>query len=145
QRASPMQRPEAARSVLPKRRTQTSGCRLFRRAYSENGGVIPSGITAMEARYDGRAIARPRIRFRNATGGGGKKRAGRAGPVLLDALWQAGRCHHWVPAGAPLGWKNFANRAANVSLLGVHASLARSMDAVAVFSDPFGACHTARL
>jgi hypothetical protein len=31
---------------------------LFRRAYSEDGGVIPLGITAMEARYDGRAIAR---------------------------------------------------------------------------------------
>src|SRR6266853_589687 len=46
-------------------------------------------------------------------------------------------------AGAPWGWKNFANRAANVSLLGVHAPLERSMDAVAVFSDPFGACHTA--
>jgi hypothetical protein len=30
-----------------------------------------------------------------------KKRAGRAGPVLSHALWQAGRYHQWMPAGAP--------------------------------------------
>ena len=44
-----------------------------------------------------------------------------------------------------MGWKNFANRAANVSLLGVCAPLERSMEAVAVFADPFGSCHVARV
>src|SRR5438128_2712446 len=62
-----------------------------------------------------------------------------APPLLL-----AGR-HHWlVVACVPLsGWKNFDNRAENVSLLGVCATLVRSTDADAVFSDPFGRCHMA--
>ena len=73
-----------------------------------------------------------------------KKRAEPDGPALLRALLLAGR-HHWlVPAGVPLsGWKNLANRAANVSLLGLHATLARSVDADAVYPDPFGICHEA--
>lgn len=63
--------------------------------------------------------------------------------MLLHALWQDGRYHHGVPAGAPAGWKNFANRAENVSLLGVCATIASLADAVAVVADLFGACHTA--
>src|SRR5437867_895922 len=38
-----------------------------------------------------------------------------------------------------------ANRAENVSLLGVCATLAWSVEIDAVFSDPFGSCHLARV
>jgi hypothetical protein len=31
---------------------------LFRRAYPDDGGVIPTGIRATEGRYYGRAVAR---------------------------------------------------------------------------------------
>src|SRR6202049_2069480 len=48
-----------------------------------------------------------------------------------------------MPAGVPSGWKNLANRAANVCLLGVCATVASLVDVVAVFADPSGACHMA--
>src|SRR5450755_2362155 len=48
----------AARSALLKRRFQASGFRLFRRRYSEDRDVIPTGITLSEAGYYGRVTAR---------------------------------------------------------------------------------------
>ena len=88
-------------------------------------------------------LSRPEHSLRSTMRGGGEKRAGRAGPPLLHALWHAGQCHQWVPAGAPSGWMNLASRAENVSLLGICATVALSMEAVAVFADPFGTCHMA--
>src|SRR6266404_8892410 len=80
--------------------------------------------------------SRPEVRLRSATRGG--SRAGRDGPVLL----QAGRHHRLLLACVP-GWKNLANRAENVSLLGVCATLAWAVPADAMFSDPLAGCHLA--
>src|SRR5258706_9806527 len=80
--------------------------------------------------------SRPEVRLRSATRGG--SRAGRDGPVLL----QAGR-HHWLLLACVPGWKNLANRAENVSLLGVCATSAWAGAAIALYPVPFGRCHMA--
>jgi hypothetical protein len=89
--------------------------------------------------------SRPRCGSRSATRGGDEWRAEGDGPALLGALLVAGRDQWLLPACVALsGRKNFANRAENASLLGVHATLAWSVDADAVYPDPFGTCHEAR-
>ena len=87
---------------------------------------------------------RPRYGSRSAIRGGGGERAGRGGPALLHAVLPAGRYYWSVPACVPpSGRKNLANRAENVSLLGVYATSACLVDADAVLPDPLGSCHEA--